>query len=95
MSRADLAKASGISYATIRKVESSDIPVRTIHEDAAAALACTLGLKVEEIAWPATLSNIGRPPKTGKKFQITEREQANCPKCFTALPVSGICDYCN
>jgi hypothetical protein len=33
--------------------------------------------------------------KPAAKKAAEEKPPALCPKCFTALPATGVCDYCD
>ena len=90
-----LAREAHISTSVIYSIERGKTDGYCVNSDTASLIANALGCSVEEIDWPHGLSNRGRPPQTGKDIVMPPKATANvCPKCFTILPVSGLCDYC-
>lgn len=92
MTRHDLAIASGVSVAVIRRVENGGDDAR-IKDETACLIARSLACSVEEIDWPKGLSDRGRPPLTGAARRCGKITQAKyCPFCNLELPATGICD---
>lgn len=90
-----LAKLAELSPSTIRRIERDDtFKVRT---DTAGDLATALGLPVTDIFVLSDLSDVGRPPHTGKTCTLkvpTQTPDAS-PCCNVILLPSGACSLCD
>ena len=63
-------------------------------EQGAAKVLIDMGFDVVAEEEPVTSK---RPPKPKQKTTAKKAEPvlAVCPRCFTALPATGVCDYCD
>lgn len=68
LSRKEVVNLSGLSMATICRIESDETEWN-IHYLVAELLAETLACSVDEIEWPRSLSHHGRPPLTGRSLE--------------------------
>ena len=97
----DLANLTGLSTSTIHRIErAKDGQAVNLHT---VALLCeSLGMEPEELIWPFGITEDGRKPLTGGSYTITRKFELSftetiivlCPRHFTELPVTGICDRC-
>ena len=93
----DLAKAARLHPRTISNIEWGNSGYRTCYETAY-AIADALGMRITDIVWPNGLTDknqhrIGM--RCSKDSSVVADKPASCTTCFTALPLSGQCDYCD
>ena len=103
MSVSDLVRESQVSRSVITRIENGDT-TSNVRRETAQLLAGAVGYRVDEIAWPKGISDLGRPPLTGVaisrtrtvSFTVTETVTPVCSVHQLALRAAdGGCDYCD
>lgn len=94
MTRADLARATGLGSNTIRRIEEGS-EFHTNFETAA-IIADALDVKVRDLFDRADLSSIGRPPRSGRKVKVAVTYDASlCGGCgWINPPTFEECEEC-
>jgi DNA-binding XRE family transcriptional regulator len=93
-----LAGQSGISTGTIVKIENGTSEYRT-NDGVASALAEALDCYVSDLFEASELSQLGRPPCTGKpigtitRISVISQHEMLCG-CGLVVPKSVGCEYC-
>lgn len=90
----ELSRRTGLKSGSIYRATKGD--GQMINIGTAELIAAQLGCDVNDIAWPCSLTEQGRPPLSGGKYTATQPipVQPVCSECFTLLPVSGECSMC-
>lgn len=97
LSQYGLARCAGVSQPTVSKIENGYLNCATSH-DVAHALSDALDIRITDINWPFGLTHRGRPMGAMTEVRHPDEEAAKTPKCascFTILPRSGHCDFCD
>lgn len=92
-----LARRAGVSQPTVSKIENGYLNCATSY-DVAYALSEALDIQITDINWPFGLTHRGRPMGSSAVIRHDDEQAAKPPKCascFTILPRSGHCDFCN
>lgn len=92
---ADVSELSGLAVGTIRRIEEGN-PYHVNHQTAE-LLADALDVQVSDLFEPGDLSELGRPPATGRRLASTTRDadMPTCPGCGMLNPAAlSECDYC-
>lgn len=96
-SQAELAKYAGVTQPAVSHIETG-YRNSAVSYDVANALSGTLGVQITDIFWPFGLTGLGGP-MGAKNVDCVEVEKLmdspQCLSCYTSLPRSGQCDYCN
>ena len=59
-----------------------------IHYTVAEAIADQLGVKVDELAWPREITDLGRPAHTGRPLRHGRFSNQFCETCHLEFPLS-------
>lgn len=92
---AELSELSDISESAIRSIENGRKTYKT-NVAVAKALADALDCRVSDLFDSLELSDLGRPPFTGKKIEHRHYAVAEtlCPSCGMLVPADVGCEFC-
>lgn len=97
MSQGELSRLSGVSVPTISRIENGYHNV--VSFNVAHALCDALGIRITDILWPFGLSEKGNAlfgwSRPHKHDEDSASASQKCLSCFTVLPLSGQCDFCD
>lgn len=94
LTQADFAYGAGVSRGSVNKIETGRGPYG-INFEVADRISKFIGIPMDEVAWPFSISDAGRPAGTGKSCNKSRTIlEATCPIHHITLPNTGICGDC-